>query len=81
MGADAGGQFRQIKRLYHIVIGPGIQPGDTVEVEFVRRGGERVRGTLTFDEDPRVEVVTFEAAGQAVSAEQLAFREAWLGRR
>jgi len=56
-------------------------PGDTVEVEFVRRGGERVRGTLTFEEDPRVEVVTFESAGQAVSADQQAFRNAWLGRR
>jgi predicted metalloprotease with PDZ domain len=54
------------------------EPGDTATIHFLQRGIER-RAELTFEEDPAVEVVTFEAAGLDTSATQRAFREAWLG--
>jgi predicted metalloprotease with PDZ domain len=54
------------------------EPGDTTTIRFVQRGVERTE-EITFESDPAVEVVTFEAAGRTPSAEQLAFREAWLG--
>jgi PDZ domain-containing secreted protein len=54
------------------------KPGDTVPVRFVRRSGEQVSGTLTFGEDPRIEIVPVEKAGGTLSAEQQRFRESWL---
>jgi hypothetical protein len=36
---------------------------------------------VTLDEDPRVEIVTAESAGVAVTAEQQALRAAWLAPR
>lgn len=55
------------------------RPGDRVPVRFVRRGGERVDGTITLDEDPRVEIVTLESTGATPTADQRQFRQAWLG--
>lgn len=55
------------------------KPGDTVPVRFVRRSGEQVSGSLTFGEDPRIEVVPVEKAGGTLTDEQRKFREAWLG--
>lgn len=51
-------------------------------LRFVRRsGGAPVTSTVTLDEDPRVEIVTAESAGVAVTAEQQALRAAWLAPR
>ena len=54
------------------------KPGEVVPVTFVRRGGEKVEGTITLDEDPRVEIVTIEGTGGTLSPEQKRFRDAWL---
>ena len=54
------------------------KPGDTATIRFLQRGIER-RAEIHFDEDPGVEVVTLESAGDEPSDRQLAFREAWLG--
>ena len=59
-----------------------IKPGTSVAIRFVRRsGGAPVTSTVTLDEDPRVEIVTAESAGVAVTAEQQALRAAWLAPR
>jgi predicted metalloprotease with PDZ domain len=55
------------------------KPGDSIPIRFVRRGGETVDGTLTLDEDPRIEIVTLESTGVTPSADQKRFRDAWLG--
>jgi predicted metalloprotease with PDZ domain len=54
-------------------------PGDEVAIAFERRGGERVTATLRLVADPRVEVVTFEEAGRALTDAHRRFRRAWLG--
>ncbi len=56
-------------------------PGDRIPIAFVRRSGERVDATLVLEEDPRVEIVPMEATGATPSAEQIAFRAAWLDSR
>lgn len=56
------------------------RPGDVVEIQFEQRG-ERITSGLTFREDPRLEVVTYESAGLAVTDEIRAFRDEWLGAR
>lgn len=56
----------------------GQKPGDSVEIRFTRRGAEQ-SAELVLAEDPSLEIVTFEDADRAVSAEQMAFRGAWLG--
>lgn len=59
-----------------------IRPGTAVAIRFTRRsGGDPVTSTVTLDEDPRVEIVTGESAGMAVTAEQMARRTAWLASR
>ena len=55
------------------------QPGDQVPLRYVRRSGETVNTTLTFEEDGRVELVTVEATGGTLTAEQKQFRDQWLG--
>ncbi len=54
------------------------KPGDAIPISFVRRGGEKVEGVITLDEDPRVEIVTIESTGGTLSPEQKRFRDAWL---
>jgi predicted metalloprotease with PDZ domain len=66
--AAAGDVTRAIRRR---------KPGDTVQVVFERRG-QRVTGTLRLVEDPEVEVVLAENAGQTPTAAQKRFRDAWL---
>lgn len=56
------------------------KPGDTIPITFVSRG-TTVEGTLTLATDPRIEIVTFEAAGEPVTDAVRAFRAAWLGGR
>jgi predicted metalloprotease with PDZ domain len=54
------------------------RPGDTVQVELVQR--ERRRSVqLVLQEDPTLELVTYEAAGLPVTDAIRRFRESWLG--
>jgi len=56
------------------------RPGDTATIAFEQRGKRRT-ATITLVEDPRLEVVTFEAAGRPMTDEERQFRDAWLGSR
>lgn len=53
------------------------RPGQSVSVRFERRG-QPVTSTLRLVEDPRVEVVPGEDAGQPLTDGQRRFRSAWL---
>ncbi len=53
------------------------KPGERIEITFEQRGQVRT-APLTLAEDPTLEVVTFEAAGQPVTEGVRAFRAAWL---
>jgi predicted metalloprotease with PDZ domain len=55
------------------------KPGDRVTVAYVDRSGAEKKTAVTLAEDPRLEIVTVEAAGGSVTAEQRAFRADWLG--
>lgn len=58
----------------------GKRPGEAVELVYEQRGERRtVRAALI--EDRRLEAVTFEQAGRALTRAQRRFREAWLGSR
>ena len=57
----------------------GLKPGDTVAIHFVQRGVER-QAELRLTTNPSFELVRAEAAGGALTADQQAFRDAWLGR-
>lgn len=56
------------------------RPGDAVRVVFVQRG-EEVTATLTFGQDPRLQVVPLENDGGTLTADQRRFRDAWLASR
>ena len=45
---------------------------------FVRRSGEVVNGTITLEEDPRIEIVPVETSGGTLTDDQRKFRESWL---
>lgn len=53
------------------------KPGDTARLRILTRAGEREVGVL-LAEDPELELVTFEEAGQAVPPAAEALRKAWL---
>jgi predicted metalloprotease with PDZ domain len=53
------------------------EPGESAEIVFVKRGVKR-RAEVVFEQNPRLEVVTFERAGREVTDAIGAFREAWL---
>jgi predicted metalloprotease with PDZ domain len=57
------------------------KPGARVPLRFVRRSGETVNAIIELIEDPRMEVVPLETTGGVLSADQLAFRKAWLASR
>ena len=54
------------------------KPGDTVPMIFESRG-KTIHEMVTLGESPRIEIVTFEAAGEPVTDAVRAFRAAWLG--
>jgi predicted metalloprotease with PDZ domain len=56
------------------------RPGDSVPLEWEQRG-KRKRGLLVLAEDPRLEVVTYEKAGRAVTPAMRRLRAQWLGSR
>ncbi len=53
------------------------KPGDRVQLKARTRAGEK-QSELTLEEDPRLELVTFEQAGRVVTPEIAAFRQSWL---
>ncbi len=55
------------------------KPGDRITFEVKHVGGVTGKGTLTFGVDPAQQAVLNEAAGKPLTAEQEAFRAAWLG--
>jgi predicted metalloprotease with PDZ domain len=54
------------------------KPGDSLQVVYERRG-ERITSVLKLVEDPTLELVPAEEAGQPLSDAQKKFRDAWLG--
>jgi predicted metalloprotease with PDZ domain len=55
------------------------KPGTQVPVHYVRRSGETVKTTLTFEEDPRIAILPIEQSGGMLTPAQQQFRERWLG--
>jgi predicted metalloprotease with PDZ domain len=55
--------------------------GDSLTVTFKRRNGATGKATIALTEDPAMEAVPIESTGAALTAEQKAFRDAWLGSR
>ena len=53
------------------------KPGDSLQVVYERRG-ERITSLLKLVEDPSLELVPAEEAGQTLSDAQTKFRDAWL---
>ncbi|MCJ8210500.1 PDZ domain-containing protein [Mucilaginibacter sp. RS28] len=53
------------------------KPGDQVKVTYSNRTGIHTT-TITLEEDPAYEVITYEKAGKTPSASQLALRTNWL---
>jgi predicted metalloprotease with PDZ domain len=56
------------------------KPGDELAIVYERRG-QRMTGTLRLVQDPRVEIVTTESTGRAMTAAQHRFRDMWLSSR
>ncbi len=54
------------------------KPGDELTLHLRTRAGER-DAHVKLIEDPQVELLTLEEAGQAVTPEMKSFRETWLG--
>lgn len=54
------------------------KPGAAVPLRYVRRSGEIVNGSITLEEDPRIEIVTLESTGGTLTDDQRRFRESWL---
>lgn len=52
-------------------------PGDKITVIYKNRTGEH-EATLTLEENPAFEVVTYETAGKELSKQQKDFRNSWL---
>jgi predicted metalloprotease with PDZ domain len=53
------------------------KPGDSLQVVYDRRG-ERITAILKLVEDPTLELVPTEEAGQTLTAEQRKYRDSWL---
>jgi predicted metalloprotease with PDZ domain len=53
------------------------KPGDSLQIVYDRRG-ERITTVLTFGEDPGIEIVPAEEAGQTLTDAQRRFRDSWL---
>jgi predicted metalloprotease with PDZ domain len=53
------------------------KPGDHIMVDFTRHGTP-MKATIALIEDPTMEVVSVEATGAALSADQKQMRDAWL---
>ena len=67
------------KNVYDVRAFDGAGHAIDVTAEAIRRGGERVRVTITLAADSRLELVPIERTGGALTEAQQAFRHAWLG--
>lgn len=54
-----------------------LAPGDSAEIAFIKRDDER-RARVVLEQNPRLQVVTFERAGRGVTPAIEEFRRAWL---
>jgi predicted metalloprotease with PDZ domain len=54
------------------------RPGESVTVIYADRSGAERRGQIVLAENPQIELVTAESAGQTLTPQQRAFRERWL---
>jgi predicted metalloprotease with PDZ domain len=57
------------------------RPGDRIPIVFADRTGMVIDSTITLVEDDTLELVPVESAGGALTPEERAFRESWLGVR
>ena len=55
------------------------KPGDTVAIEFVDRTGASRTERVVLGEDPRVDLVSVESTGVALTPAERRFRHSWLG--
>jgi predicted metalloprotease with PDZ domain len=55
------------------------KPGDRVAIGYTHPDGKTGTGTVALGEDPEMVAVPIESTGGTLSAEQKAFRAAWLG--
>jgi predicted metalloprotease with PDZ domain len=55
------------------------KPGDRLPITVKRRGGATFTASVVLVEDPALETVPLESTGATLTADQKAFREAWLG--
>jgi len=53
------------------------KPGDVITIDYQNRSGDH-QSKVTLEENPQLEIVTAEAAGQTPTKEQLDFRSKWL---
>ena len=53
------------------------KPGDTLPIQFYSRGETR-NATLTLVEDPAVEILLYETAGETLTPKMQTFRRSWL---
>ena len=70
-----GADIKDEQAFYDLVATKNI--GDKIVVSYKNRTGNHDT-TVTLEENPVLEVVTFEKAGKEVSKEQQAFRDSWL---
>ncbi|MGI4021649.1 MAG: M61 family metallopeptidase [Janthinobacterium lividum] len=55
----------------------GKKPGDQIKIDYQNRSGAH-QTVITLEENPLLEVVTFESANQTLTPQQEAFRKSWL---
>ena len=53
------------------------KPGDQIKIDYQNRSGAH-QTTITLEENPLLEVVTFESTNQTLTPQQEAFRKSWL---
>ena len=53
--------------------------GESVDVVFLRRGGQEMHVPATLTNEARLEIVPLETTGTEPTAQQKEFRKAWLG--
>ena len=56
------------------------KPGDTVSIEYEQHAVKRT-GSVTFIQDPSLEIVTYESQGMELTDRMRRFRDSWLGSR
>ncbi|MEO8887045.1 MAG: PDZ domain-containing protein [Mucilaginibacter sp.] len=70
-----GNDIKSVATLNQIIASK--KPGDKISITYKNRTGQH-ETSITLAENPAFEVVTFEKAGQPLTSQQQAFRNAWL---